>query len=70
MVWLSQLHRVYCEFPIVCITIIGAWSIFSETIVCITIITIGNQNDVCTITASFLFLRILTANYSDSCMNA
>ena len=42
------------------------WSIFSETIVCITTITIGNQKDVCTITASSLFLRILTTNYSDT----
>ena len=39
------------------------WSIFSETIVCI---TIGQQKNVCTITASFLFLRILTTNYSDT----
>ena len=33
---------------------------------CITTITIVQQKDVCTITASFLFLRILTTNYSDT----
>ena len=42
------------------------WSIFPETIVCITTITICKQKDVCTITSSFLFLRILTTNYSDT----
>ena len=42
---------VYCEFLIVCITDYYT-------------ITIGQQKDVCTITALFLFLIILTTNYS------
>ena len=44
---------VYCDFLIVCITDYYT-------------ITIGQQKDVCTITALFLFLRILTTNYSDT----
>ena len=52
MVRLSQLH-ILLMFTMVCITDYYA-------------ITIGQLKDVCTITASFLFLRILTTNYSDT----